>query len=104
MCFGGAPVGMEGVLGIGLAWRGWNGRVSSFLSSSIQLMLSKNGCSLILTQLPSRFIGSFCRSYRNGHINTINLISTIDLISTIELFLLFILMHFFTLTFYSYCY
>ena len=41
---------MEGVLGIGWAWRGWNGGVSSFFSG-IQLMLSKNGCSLILTQL-----------------------------------------------------
>ena len=83
---------MEGVLGIGWAWRGWNGGVSSSLSSSIQLMLSKNGCSVILEQLPSRFIGSFCRSCRDGHINTIDLISTIELFFVIH-FNLFL--HFF---------
>ena len=39
VCFGGVPVGVDGVLGIDWARRGCNGGVSSFLSSSIQLMI-----------------------------------------------------------------
>ena len=45
----------------------------------------------MLEQLPSRFAGSFSRSYRDGHINTIDLISTIELLFVIHFnsFLLF---------------
>ena len=66
--------------------------VESVLSSLVVSNWSyeNNGCSLILQQLPSRFLGSFSRRYRNGHINTI------DLIFTIEHFLLSNIMHFFT--------
>ena len=86
--FGGVPVGVERVLDIEWARRGFIGGVSSFLSSRFQLIISKNGCSLI--QLPSRFLGSFSRSYRNGHKNTFDLISMIENIFVIHL------MHFFT--------
>ena len=88
MRFGRVPVGVEGVLGIDWARRGCNGGVTSFLFSRFQLILPKNGCSLI--RVPNHFTGSFSRSYRNGHINTI------DLIFTMEHFLLSIIMHFFT--------
>ena len=98
----GVPVGVWGVVDIEWARRGCNGGVSSFLSSSIQLMLSKNGCSLILEQLPSCFIGSFGRSYRNGHINANDIISAIDNIFVIRYnaFLHFLtLLHLLLLTF-----
>ena len=90
MRFGRVPVGVEGVLGIDWARRVCNGGVTSFFFSRFQLILPKNGCSLIW--VPNRFTGSFSRSYRNGHINTIDLISTIELLFVIP-FNLFL--HFF---------
>jgi len=60
------PVGVEGVY---VVWTlsGLKGGANSFLSSSFQLIASKNGCCRMLLPLPSRFLGSLSSSYKNSH-------------------------------------